>query len=330
MKKLALTVGKLALVGGILYYLISSDRLNLERLLLLKDSPDLLALILSVLIMFVVPLTALRWWLLLKALGLQVSPKRTFLLTWIGNFFNSTLPGAVSGDVVKGYYIIKAQAEEGRTQAFMTLLIDRFVGLFGLIIISFFSLIANLSIFLENPRLHGLIWMIGILFLATICFYTLVIWPFHDGKDPFIHFFEKLPATKFTTKIYLAFKSYQNQKPILLSTLLIAILIHCLVAFLFWKIAHLLTGTEMGLGTQLFLMPIGLITTAIPLAPGGIGIGHVAFESLYQLVGVAGGADIFNIYIILQLAVYLMGGIPYFLYNSEYRIHQEQNISRSM
>ena len=63
----------------------------------------------------------------------------------------------------------------------------------------------------------------------------------------------------------------------------------------------------MGLGTQLFLMPIGLITTAIPLAPGGIGIGHVAFESLYQLVGVAGGADIFNMYIILQLAVYLMG-----------------------
>ena len=153
MKKLVFTVGKLALVGGILYYLISSDRLNLERLLLLADSPDLLALILSVLIMLVVPLAALRWWLLLRALGLQVSPQRTFLLTWIGNFFNSTLPGAVSGDVVKGYYIIKAQAEEGRTQAFMTLLIDRFVGLFGLIIISFFSLLWNLSVFLENSRL---------------------------------------------------------------------------------------------------------------------------------------------------------------------------------
>ena len=107
---------------------------------------------------------------------------------------------AVSGDVVKGYYIIKAQAEEGRTQAFMTLLIDRFVGLFGLIIISFFSLLANLSIFLENPRLHGLIWMIGILFLATICFYTLVIWPFHDGKDPFIHFLRNSPLQSLQLK----------------------------------------------------------------------------------------------------------------------------------
>ncbi|MBT7203890.1 MAG: hypothetical protein HN867_10440, partial [Deltaproteobacteria bacterium] len=75
MKKLVFTGGKLALVSGILYYLISSDRLNLERLLLLKDSPDLLVLILSVLIMLMVPLAALRWWLLLRALGLQVSPR---------------------------------------------------------------------------------------------------------------------------------------------------------------------------------------------------------------------------------------------------------------
>ena len=329
MKKFLLISGKLVLVIGILHYLISSDRLNLERLFLLKDSPNLLMLILFVLIVLVIPLAALRWWLLLRALGLQISPRKTFLLTWIGNFFNSTLPGAVTGDFVKGYYIIKTNAEESRTNAFMTVLIDRFVGLFGLIVISFFSLIANLSIFLENPRLHGLIWMICLSFFATTCFYSLVIWPFHNGEDPFLEVFERLPAKKFTTKIYLSFKSYQNQKPILLSTLLIAVLIHCLVAFLFLEIALLVTATEIGLGTQLFLMPIGLISTAIPLAPGGIGIGHVAFESLYQLVGVTGGADIFNMYIIMQLAVYLLGGIPYFLYNSEYHIPPE-NISRSM
>ena len=67
-------------------------------------------------------------------------------------------------------------------------------------------------------------------------------------------------------------------------------------------------------------MPIGLITIAIPIAPGGIGIGHVAFESLYQLAGLSGGADIFNLYIIVQLAVFLLGGIPYFLYSSNYQI----------
>ena len=81
---------------------------------------------------------------------------------------------------------------------------------------------------------------------------------------------------------------------------------------------------EMELATQFFLMPIGLITVAIPLAPGGIGIGHAAFESLYQLAGFSGGADIFNLFVIVQLGVYLLGGIPYFLYSSKYKIPEEQ------
>ena len=84
---------------------------------------------------------------------------------------------------------------------------------------------------------------------------------------------------------------------------------------------------EMELATQFFLMPVGLITVAIPLAPGGIGIGHAAFESLYQLAGFSGGADIFNLFIIVQLGVFLLGGIPYFIYSSKYKIPlEEQNI----
>ena len=62
------------------------------------------------------------------------------MLSWIGNFFNVTLPGAVTVDVVKGYYVIKSEREDGRTRAFMTLLIDRFVGLFGLVAMAFFAL----------------------------------------------------------------------------------------------------------------------------------------------------------------------------------------------
>ena len=110
----------------------------------------------------------------------------------------------------------------------------------------------------------------------------------------------------------------------MLLTLLLAIGIHTLIALLFFQVANLMGIEDMELATQFFLMPIGLITVAIPLAPGGIGIGHAAFESLYQLVGYSGGADIFNLFIIVQLGVFLLGGIPYFLYSSKYKIPAEQ------
>ena len=128
---------------------------------------------------------------------------------------------------------------------------------------------------------------------------------------------------KISLKVYSAFKSYQHQKTTLLLTLLLAIGIHTLIALLFFQIAQLMGLEEMELATQFFLMPIGLITVAIPLAPGGIGIGHAAFESLYQLAGFSGGADIFNLFIIVQLGVFLLGGIPYFLYSNKYKIPVE-------
>ena len=324
MKKLLIMLFKMLLVGSILVYLVQSGRLNFEKLMLFKDAPEILAMMIGVLVLVVVPMATFRWWLLLRAIGVQVKPKQIFILTWIGNFFNTTLPGAVTGDVVKGYYVIKAQQEEGRTRAFMTLLIDRFVGLFGLIVMAFLALVLNLELILSQERLHSLAWMITVLFGGTVVFYTIALFSFKEGRDPFIRLFQRLPATKISLKVYSAFKSYQHQKTTLLLTLLLAIGIHTLIALLFFQVAQLMGIEEMDLATQFFLMPIGLITVAIPLAPGGIGIGHAAFESLYQLAGFSGGADIFNLFIIVQLGVFLLGGIPYFLYSSKYKIPEEQ------
>ena len=320
MKRWIITLMKMTQVGGILYYLIQSGRLNFSRLLLLGESPGVLMLMLATLILLVVPMAAFRWWLLLRAIGLRVEPRRTFVLTWIGNFFNTTLPGAVTGDVVKGYYVIRSQREESRTRAFMTLLIDRFVGLFGLIVMAFVALMFNLPFIWSQPPLHSLALSITALFAGTVFFYVIALYPFKKGRDPFIRVLSRLPARKFTLKVYSAFKSYQHQKTTLVYTLLLAIGIHTLIGLIFFQLTHLMGVRAVALATQFFLMPIGLITIAIPVAPGGIGIGHAAFESLYQLAGHAGGADIFNLFIIVQLCVFLLGGIPYFLYSGEFKV----------
>ncbi len=324
MKKIFFILLKLAIVLSILIYLVNSGKLNFEKLLLFREEPGILAFMVFVLVIIVVPLATFRWWLLLQAIGLPVKPKQTFLLTWIGNFFNTTLPGAFTGDVVKAYYVIKAQQEEERTPALMTLLIDRFVGLFGLIVMSFLALVFNFDLILSQENMHSLAWMIAALFLFTVLFYFIAMFPFKDGHDPFIRLFKRLPASKLTIKVYSAFKKFQHQKKILLLTLVLAMCIHSMIALIFFQLAHLIGVEGMNLATQFFLMPIGLITVAIPIAPGGIGIGHAAFESLYQLAGLSGGADIFNVFIIVQLGIFLLGGIPYFLYSSEYKIPENQ------
>ena len=86
----------------------------------------------------------------------------------------------------------------------------------------------------------------------------------------------------------------------------------------------------MGLAIQLFLIPADLIMIDIPIAPGGIGIGHTAFEYLYFLLAHTGGADIFNIVVIVQLSVTMFGGIPYIFYRSENLVPQKSYLSSAI
>ncbi len=61
------------------------------------------------------------------------------------------------------------------------------------------------------------------------------------------------------------------------------------------------------------VFPFGTLVTAIPIAPGGLGVGHAAFEKLFNSVGLPGGANIFNIYALSQLSLNLLCFIPYLL-----------------
>ncbi|MBT3226933.1 MAG: flippase-like domain-containing protein [Deltaproteobacteria bacterium] len=314
---------KLSLTLGIIFFLVQSGRLNFNRLLLFLDSPLVLFTLLFVLIVIIIPLTAFRWWMLLRAIQIKLPIQRSYILTWIGNFFNATLPGAVTGDLIKGYYLVKLDRKEGKTKAWMTLIIDRATGLFGLIVMAFFALVFNWRLIISHQNLQPLAMFIIALFGAIALFYTIILFPFPEGRDPFIRLINKLPKSDLFLKVYNTFKIYQHHWRTLATTLFISIIIHSLTAFMFFLVSKMVKMDQIDIATQMFIMPIGLITMAIPIAPGGIGIGHAAFETLYLLIGVKGGADIFNLYIVTQLAVYLLGGIVYFMYSNEYKVTEE-------
>ena len=62
------------------------------------------------------------------------------------------------------------------------------------------------------------------------------------------------------------------------------------------------------------VVPAGMFTVALPISPGGIGVGHVAFDRLFQLVRLSQGANIYNIFLLSQLSLNLLGSIPYLVF----------------
>ena len=68
-------------------------------------------------------LTFLRWFWLVRALGLPFRVRDALRLGFIGNVFNLVIPGAVGGDLVKGAFLCREQAR--KTQAVASMVIDR-------------------------------------------------------------------------------------------------------------------------------------------------------------------------------------------------------------
>jgi glycosyltransferase 2 family protein len=76
------------------------------------------------------PITLVRWWVLVRAQDLPFTIGSAFRLGLLGLFFNTFLPGSVGGDLVKAAGIAREQSR--RTVAVATVIMDRIIGLWGL------------------------------------------------------------------------------------------------------------------------------------------------------------------------------------------------------
>jgi hypothetical protein len=86
-------------------------------------------------------------------------------------------------------------------------------------------------------------------------------------------------------------------------------------------------AAEMPLERFLVIVPLGLISTVIPLSPGGVGIGQAAFYGLCEAIAPGTGttaSNAFTVYQTLQVAVYLSGFVSYLSHKQVEALPQPQ------
>ncbi len=316
---LFLNLTKFAITFGILAFLYSKGMLDFSRVKKVFTNPPIVIAAFS--IMFSTTLASvLRWQALVVAQGLKISLREATRLTMIGVFFNTAIPGAVSGDVLTGYYVVRQQPnKKGRIKAFTTLLMDRILGLSALIFVSFSAMVLNFSRITHSNSLKSLSGFIALLFAGVLLFYFFVLVSFPITKK-LIAILHQIPIFgEYIGRTFESFKSYEASKGVIAKGLLISVAIHCSIIGVFILISKSLGGFE-GVHVQdfFFLVPFGLLVTAIPLAPAGLGTGHAAFLILFQRVGNNFGADLFTAFVSFQVMISLIGGLFYLKYREQH------------
>jgi uncharacterized protein (TIRG00374 family) len=136
MRRFLQTAFKTLLTLSAFWYLFASGRISAENITSLLSLDHVPFLIIAGAIFIASnALAAVRLVLLLRTIQLPISFSRSLKMTLVGVFFNSVVPGMTGGDIVKGYYLIKAEGE-GKGRSSGIVILDRVMGLFAIMFLS--------------------------------------------------------------------------------------------------------------------------------------------------------------------------------------------------
>lgn len=266
------------------------------------------------LVILAIGLSLFRWKLLLSGQGLDLPMGQVVRYGMIGAFFNTTMPGAVSGDLIKAWYLIQDRKGQKKTPVLTSILLDRVIGVFGLILVSASPLVVAGPTVWETPQLRAVAVPVMGLAIGVLAFFGYIMLSVWGPLAYLRKKMEPLGRNRFGEiflQAYDAWLSYRERPWILVASVGISIVNHlCMVSVI--MLAARAIGEE-GVSTlQYFLLvPIGLLTTAIPIAPAGLGVGHAAFEALFGLVGSTHGPELFTMLVTVQILINLSGILFY-------------------
>jgi hypothetical protein len=299
---------------ALFYWLIKSGKLDFS---LVKKSFEVGPqwFIAIVLIFVQTGLSGLRYKLLLETKSQKaLSFLAIFKINYIGQFFSTILPGAVTGDLLKLVYVKKLDDNFTKTFLVTMTLLDRIIGLSALLFLAgIFSLIYFSEISALSPKITNIIILNLILFTGSILFLGTLIAPYFFQKQ-ITKFITIIPflGEKLATLLDQIFSLREKRKDVILAFLL-GIVIQFISIFSFWIISSPFYSGSLPLPYAFTVIPVGLIATAIPISPGGLGVGHVLFANLFSFVGINNGASLFNLFFLCNLANNFLGFIPYLL-----------------
>ena len=227
-------------------------------------------------------IAAWRWGVLLKVQGICISLFDLFRLTLIGVFFSNIIPGSISGDLIKIAYLMR-YAGERKTEAILTIAVDRFIGLGGLFLVALVSTFFLLVNYPELLQQGGIVvYAIGAVCSGGVAMAVAAV--VIAQREPILRIkpiaavvqwlARVLPRwlNELLARVIAAIDLYRSHPVATLKVLLVSGCIHTLLAGMNLLLGkafheHVMTPLQYVITTQL-----GNVTGLLPLTPGGLGI----------------------------------------------------------
>ncbi len=295
---------KLLVSGGLLAYFLT--RIHIGRFLQTFTTAKFSDIAIAMAVYLITQgVSALRWTILARPLGVNTPFKDMLRYYFIGMFFNLFAPGTVGGDVCRVYYLVRDEKARAKGYAVTTMnatlsvLMDRAIGMIVLVWLGAAGLLLFPYYAIPHvARLATYLLAVGLLAGILITPWLRRLLP-SDGHPLIV-------------KLRLAFRAYRTHWIALLNATLLSVGLHLIQAWM-----HVVMGDALGLAIPfsfaVILYPLVGTFAAIPISLNGLGLREGGYAVLLGQIGISREHGIaFGILLLLVVtADSLVGGVIY-------------------
>lgn len=244
----------------------------------------------------------LRWYMLVRAIGMSFRYRDAMRLGFIGALFNFVIPGAVFGNVVKAAFLCRERPED-KPRAIGSVVVDFLTGLIGLFLIA--ALVGTIGRSLLAPGVKNLV---GAAWLAV-------------GASALALGLTFRPRRSRRKKGRGDASAFRDRPGLVALAIAMGTGTHALNVLAFHAISVALFGASdvPGLAEHFLIVPLVLFTTAVPLPFGALGVSEGASQGLFGLMHYHGGAVAMLGFRVAMLAGASIGAVVYMLNAREVR-----------
>jgi uncharacterized membrane protein YbhN (UPF0104 family) len=296
---------RLGIAAALLYYLFHAEAVEWRAFARLQTTWPI-ALLGFAGVAAANAIVAARLPLLLRIAGFEMKLHDAVRLALVGLFFGMFLPGSASGDAAKIYYVVAGRERGTRAGLATQVLLDRAIGFAAafaapLAVVPFFA--RELAASPGAMTLTGVcaaVFATGGLALALVLFAPATL--------------RRVIPDRWQTGIVVRSLSavrLLRRHPRALATSFALSLLAQFVSILAFGVLAYALGFDQFAPMLVVGVPLGFVANALPLTPGGLGIGEVAFHRLFSELGLRGGAEALVGWRLCMAVLGAIGGVVY-------------------
>ena len=266
-----------------------------------------------------------RWQSLLRASSVVLPHREVFSYLMISKFFNMAFPSYLSGDIIRGFYVLRRAAKRntgvtgsvegddkaGSSTVVTSILLDRLAGLLPLLLFCLLGLLGSLWYALP-PRVVASVGAVAGSGVLLLLFLFLMAYRLPQPPDFLLKISKRFNVHHLVSSLFRGTHHYVRNLKLIRNILGISFLNHGL-AIAGFVLFGLALGIDVPLMGYLIFVPLGLMVTALPVAPAGLGVGQVAFLALFHTLGTSQGANLFTLFMASHILINLSGAALYLL-----------------